>query len=176
MRKSRNPKTLGVFVFLCAAIWFVPNAKAEDVQKLNALCKEEGGRLVAAEAKQPYKFYSSEGAKVSFSYSVSIASCVGVVVDYLKNSWEIQDVNKTFVDVGSLFDCNKAGANNMLLDVARRLNGKLFDAHYDEWLDNGEGGRPATVLAPAIPYSRDKCEYLLKKKIAELNLVDEPKW
>ena len=164
------------FVLAWAAVTFVPDAKAEDVQKLNALCKGEGAGLINSESKKDYKIYSAEGSVAKFSYSVSIGACVGVVVDYLKNSWSIHDVNETFTDVGWLFDCSKNGANNMLLDAARRLNGKLFSVQYEQWLDNGEGGRPATLETPAAPYSRDKCEYLFTNKIAELRLVDDPKW
>jgi hypothetical protein len=54
------------FVLVLAAISFIANAIAEDTQKLEALCKEEGARLVAAEAQEKAKFFFSRRCESVF--------------------------------------------------------------------------------------------------------------
>jgi hypothetical protein len=163
------------FSLVLAAIYFATTAKAEDVPKLNALCKEAGARMVAAEAqKDAYKVYTADGVKAYFSFSTTIDACVGIGINYLQNDWFIVDVFGTFVDAKALFNCDKDGVNNTRLDAVRRLNGHVNNKSYSEWLDNGEGG--LTTKEPPAPPSRDKCEELFKRKLTELRLVDEPKW
>jgi hypothetical protein len=166
------------FLVVVAAVWSATAANAEDVQKLNALCKQEGPSIIAAEASKLYNtpIYSDVGAKTLFSFSTTIDACLWIAVNYLTNRWDIQDVFKTFIDQGTLFYCDRFGANNALLDAVRRLGGKVDNKPYEQWLDNGEGGLPKTNVYPATPYSRDKCEQLFKNKIEELRPVDEPKW
>jgi hypothetical protein len=162
------------FALVFAAICLATTAKAEDVPKLNALCKEEGARLVAAEAQaNAIKTYTADGVKAYFSFSTTIDACVGMGINYLQNDWFIVDVFGTFVDAKALFNCHKEGVNNTRLDAVRRFNGHVNNKSYSEWLDDGEGGLTTKELAPP---SQDKCEELFKKKLAELCLVDEPKW
>ena len=115
------------FALVFAAICFATTAKAEDVQKLNALCKEAGARIVAGEATEPHRVFTAEGTKAHFSFSTTIDACVGIRIDYLRNEWSIEDVFGTFVDIldNSLFNCSKSGVDNMLLDAVRRLNGRV---------------------------------------------------
>jgi hypothetical protein len=173
-------------VLVLAAVWSIVDAKAEDIQKLNALCKEEGARLARVDPdwkKKPfgdpsgdYNALLDSGAKLHFSFSTNIRACVGIAINYLRNEWHLFDVDNTFIDGGQLFQCDQSGAFNARLDVVRRLKGKVYNEPYRNWMDNGEGGLSAGDVGPAEPYSRDKCEQLFKNKIAELRLVDEPKW
>jgi hypothetical protein len=193
-----------MFALVFAAVCLATTAKAEDVQKLNTLCKEAGARIVADEATEPHRIFTAEGTKAHFSFSTTIDACVGIRIDYLRNEWAIEDVFGTFVDIldNSLFNCSKSGVDNMLLDAVRRLNGRVSKEPYRNYLDDGEGGPPVVTPTdhhhngtaskeqppppshsgtvskeqPSPPPSRDKCEGLFKKKLAELRLVDEPKW
>src|SRR5215471_12486234 len=101
------------FVVVVAAMWCATAARAEDVQKLNALCKQEGPGIIAAEALKLYNtpIYSERGTKTLFSFSTNIDACVWIAVNYLTNRWHIEDVFKTFIDEGTLFSCDKFGAN-----------------------------------------------------------------
>jgi hypothetical protein len=101
------------------------------------------------------------------------------VTNYLKNYWYINDVApQTFSDdpTQELFQCQSGGVFNVLFDAVRRLNGKVSNLQRRDFVDDGEGGLPASYVSPPVPYSRDKCEQLFKKKIAELRLVEEPTW
>jgi hypothetical protein len=51
-----------MFALVFAAICFATTAKAEDIQKLDALCKEAGARIVAAEATEPHRVFTQHGA------------------------------------------------------------------------------------------------------------------
>jgi hypothetical protein len=169
------------FALVFAPICFATTAKAEDIQKLNTLCKKEGGELLAVEANDPNAKLSD--IRTHFSFSTTIDECVETRIDYLTNQWAILDVNGTFYEAvrpgaAELFSCDKHGVNNVLLDAARRLNASdITLRNYSQWLDDGEGGPPAVLKnGEGAPYSLDKCEELFKRKLAELRLVDEPKW
>jgi hypothetical protein len=158
------------FALVFAAICLVTTAKAKDLQKLDALCKEAGARIIAGE-ERPKEL--SANATVHFSFSTTIRACVWVVADYLANIWVLYDPFGSFTDLKYLFQCTNEGVRNTKLDVVQRLNGHTTSGNFWQWMDDGEGG-PWTRIQP--PPSRDKCEQLFKKKLAELRLVDEPQW
>ncbi len=67
-----------------------------------------------------------------------------------------------------IFSCTKDGANNAILAKVREFHGDVGDKSYSLWMDDGNGGPPATVKTPEHPYTRDQCERLMEKKITEL--------
>jgi hypothetical protein len=187
VRSRSATKAIAACVLVFAAVWSAKAAKAEDIQKLNALCKEEGARLARLDPeweKKPfgdpnvlYNYWLSTGAKVQFGFSTNINECVALVTGYLNNRWRVYDVEpQAFIEYDVLFQCGSEGVFNVLFDVVRRLNGNVLNVPYSEWADNGEGGLSFTDVTPRVPPSRDKCEQLFKKKVAELRLVEEPTW
>ena len=68
----------------------------------------------------------------------------------------------------SLFRCNSGGVNNVLLEKAKTFKGYLMNVTYSKFMDNGEGGTPATLKSPDKQYSRDKCEAVFQMKIKSL--------
>jgi hypothetical protein len=187
--RSRSAiKVIAACVLGFAAVWSVTDAKVEDVQKLDTLCKEEGARLtrvypdwkkegVWTDPSVRYNYWLSTGAKLQFGFSTNINECVALAIGYPRNEWRIYDVApQAFIDYDVLFSCGSDGVFNVLFDVVRRLNRAVYHEAYPTFADNGEGGFPMTNPTPSAPYTRDKCEQLFKNKIAELGLVHEPKW
>lgn len=150
-------------------------AHADDLKKLDRLCKDAGANAASAEDdKSAWKMWTAKGTQVHFSYSAVIDTCVGTRVDYLRNEWDIQDVTGGFMNFHSLFDCSKSGAFNALIDKVRAYNGRIDDKGYSLWADNCEGGPSSAVQTPASEYSRKKCVALFKHKLDELHLFDVP--
>lgn len=67
-----------------------------------------------------------------------------------------------------IFGCTKDGANSAVVAKVNEYHGHVADKAYALWMDNGEGGPPATVKTPAHPYSKSDCERMMQKKLAEL--------
>jgi hypothetical protein len=160
---------LPIGVYFAAALT-AQIASAEDLKKLDALCKEAGARLVATESIS--KYWSAEGLIVHFSFSPVIDTCVATRSDYLRNKWGIQDVTGNFTDAHILFDCDQSGVGNALLDRVRRFHGRVYNLSYREWMDDGEGGLSNAEKVPSAPYTRDQCDALFKRKLLELRLLD----
>ena len=102
-------------------------AHADDLKKLDRLCKDAGANAASAEDdKSAWKMWTAKGTQVHFSYSAVIDTCVGTRVDYLRNEWDIQDVTGGFMNFHSLFDCSKSGAFNALIDKVQTTTGALM--------------------------------------------------
>jgi hypothetical protein len=78
------------------------------------------------------------------------------------------DVVVRFDNVYEIFDCSWAGANSAIISKVQAFHGDVEDKAYSLWLDNGDGGPPATLKTPDHRYSQHECKRLLEKKLAEL--------
>ena len=67
-----------------------------------------------------------------------------------------------------LFSCSKDGVNSAILAKVREYHGDVGEKNYPLWMDDGEGGPPATVKKPSHPYTQTDCEKALQKKLNEL--------
>lgn len=67
-----------------------------------------------------------------------------------------------------IFGCTKDGVNKAIVSKVNEFHGHVSDKSYSLWMDNGEGGPPATVKTPAHPYSQADCRRLMDKTVAEL--------
>ena len=68
----------------------------------------------------------------------------------------------------SLFSCTSDGVNNVIIKQVKELHGEVADKPYQVWMDDGEGGPPATIRTLGHQYTRDQCQQLLDRRIAEL--------
>lgn len=131
---------------------------------LNQECRKYGKEYI----KDKKDLYSVN-AKFNFFYSKRLDTCIMTVEDRLANEYYIQDIkNKYLRDTGTLFDCSDDGCNSVILENAEKYDGWLFNVSYSEWLDNGEGGEPATLKTPEKLYTREKCKSLFEQKIKEI--------
>jgi len=67
-----------------------------------------------------------------------------------------------------IFSCSSSGANSAVIAKVKEFHGDVADKRYPVWMDDGNGGPPATVKTPEHPYTRDQCEQLMGRKVAEL--------
>jgi hypothetical protein len=85
-----------------------------------------------------------------------------------QNEWKIFDIQGALVDTPLLFHCDRSGVDNVIVDEARRLEGKVFEVPYRVWLDNADGGNPRALETPAMPYSRDQCRSVFERRFQAL--------
>jgi hypothetical protein len=84
------------------------------------------------------------------------------------NSYALHGGSWIYYGQNQLFDCSSDGVNNAILSKVMEFHGDVSDKNYSLWLDNGEGGPPATIKTPPKPYTRTDCERLTAKKLEEL--------
>jgi hypothetical protein len=104
-------------------------------------------------------------------YSTTLNTCVITEANEMKNAFVIRDAALNFIKerpASQLFSCNEDGVNNIILEAARRLNGFVFAAPYKDYLDNMEGGPPATLQTPSAKYTAARCRSLFERRISEI--------
>lgn len=67
-----------------------------------------------------------------------------------------------------MFTCDKDGVSSVIVAKVQAVNGNVADRPYSDFMDDGEGGQPATTKTPAHPFSKDDCERAMDKKLSEL--------
>jgi hypothetical protein len=86
------------------------------------------------------------------------------------NSYALHGGSLIYYGQNLLFDCSSDGVNNAILSKVMDFHGDVSDKGYSLWMDNGEGGQPATMKTPPKSYTRNDCERLTQKKLEELKL------
>jgi hypothetical protein len=125
-----------------------------------------------------------EGGNCSLGHRLAIdfASNSVVVTDYpLKagggtdckafqnaNSYSLHGGSIGIMGQNGIFSCTKDGINSAIITKVNEFHGHVADKSYSLWLDNGEGGPPATQKTPAHPYTQADCRRLMDKNMAEL--------
>lgn len=140
--------------------------------RLNQECAKRGASLLK---KMTNLKNESEPPIVSAFYSNVLNTCVQVESNILSNKFYIVDVTQGFIrsnrdgdEFGSdLFSCDKAGANAIIIKNVKSFNGDVIDKYYGLWLDNGEGGPPATIASPTHPYTSADCDRLMRKALKQ---------
>jgi hypothetical protein len=84
------------------------------------------------------------------------------------NSYSLRGGQLMLYQADNIFGCTSHGANSAILAKVSEFHGAVADKTYRLWMDNGEGGLPATVQTPKHPYTRSDCEKLMEKKLREL--------
>ena len=109
-------------------------------------------------------------------YSSKLETCVQAAEREVGNDFVISDVTRDFVRLevdepnwfGTLCTCDADGVNNVLIDKVRQHRGFVFRVPNREWMDDYNGGNPATVQTAPRPYTRKDCEVLFERKLTEL--------
>jgi hypothetical protein len=159
--------------------------------RLNRICEAEGREFLDKEHLTP----GERPSTVQAFYSQKVNTCVQIEI-YDRPPWSsgakwsyiVRDVTNGFlhwslgvnpvaesnsdrlikVNPNQIFDCSPFGANSAILSKVREYHGDVADKTYSLWLDNGNGGPPATIKTPDHPYSQDDCERLMRRKLEEL--------
>jgi hypothetical protein len=84
------------------------------------------------------------------------------------NSYSLHGGSLVLYETNVIFDCSSSGANSAILAKVDEYHGMVADKGYGLWMDDGDGGQPATLKTPKRPYSRNDCERLMEKKLREL--------
>lgn len=137
--------------------------------------KEERG---CAELKRNYIGEQKDWRKeevpfITFDSFISktVNTCIITEANEMKNSFVIRDAALNFIkerQASQLFSCDENGVNNIVLEAARRLGGYVFNVPYKEYLDNMEGGPPATLQTPPAKYTSARCKALFERRVKQL--------
>jgi hypothetical protein len=161
-------KRLSMLAVIVALVLCGEVAAKASKRDLGKMCREYVAGAVAKE-KPLFKNWDRSSTEFKAFFSPVIDGCVATTTDFLRNEWAVYDVHHSLLkDMFSLFRCNSGGVNNVLLEKARTFKGYLMNVTYSKFMDNGEGGTPATLKSPDKQYSRDKCEAVFQMKIKSL--------
>ena len=67
-----------------------------------------------------------------------------------------------------IFNCSKSGVNNAIIAKVNEFHGHVSGKSYSLWLDNGEGGEPATLKTPDHFYTQTECRREMDKALSRL--------
>jgi hypothetical protein len=117
--------------------------------------------------KQDYTVLRTEGF-----YSKKLDACIHAEIAEVGVKAEIRDLTHSVMRDGGhqnlLLNCDHDGADSVRLDKMKQYQGLVFKVPHSEWLDDGFGGPPRTLKAPANPYTKEQCRKVFDKWIAEL--------
>jgi len=74
----------------------------------------------------------------------------------------------------NLLECDRNGANSVLVDKVRQYRGDVDTLNYAKWMDDGSGGLPRAVKTPETPYTKAQCILLYDRWITYLRRT--PRW
>jgi hypothetical protein len=86
------------------------------------------------------------------------------------NSYSLHGGSIGIMGTDSIFSCTKDGINSVIINKVNELHGHVMDKPYIVWMDNGEGGPPATLKTPDHPFSQVDCKRAMDKMVSELSL------
>jgi len=84
------------------------------------------------------------------------------------NSYALHGGSVAYMSDDLIFSCTKDGINNANIEKVIGFHGDVADKNYGLWMDDGNGGPPATIKTPAHPFTKVDCERATAKKLAEL--------
>lgn len=143
----------------------------EDESEQDRVCAALGAAHVESAKTERGRDYTNR--EVRTLYSAALESCVHIETVIIGVGLEIRDLSRSVMRDGSnlhniLVDCSADGANSVILTAVRARFGRVFNVPYREWLDDGFGGPPATLMTPDSPYTRADCEKVLEKWLSIL--------
>ncbi len=165
------PKRLIVLMTLVGATTGMSNISAQEDQRAqDRACAALGAAHVERAKTEWGRDYTNR--EVRTLYSAALESCVHIEIVIVGVDVQIRDLSRSVLRDGGnlnvLLDCSADGANSVILTAVRARFGRVFNVPYREWLDDGFGGPPATLMTPDRPYTQADCEKLLEKWLSIL--------
>ena len=155
-----------VLMILVGATTGMSNISAQEDQRAqDRACAALGAAHVERAKTEWGRDYTNR--EVRTLYSAALESCVHIETVIVGVDVQIRDLSRSVLRDGDnhnvLLDCSADGANSVILSAVRARFGRVFNVPYREWLDDGFGGPPATLMTPDSPYTRADCERVLEK-------------
>lgn len=156
---------LGASAICLVCLFWLQGCQATTVSPLEARCRELG-QVESDRMKRdsPGEFLA---LKTDSFYSKSLGTCVFTEVPERGTStlqYRIVDLSHLFLkDSGLILHCDKDGADSVVVDEVRKLDGYTSHVPFAEWLDNGFGAPARSVKAPGQPYTSAVCELVFEK-------------
>lgn len=86
------------------------------------------------------------------------------------NSYSLHGGTIGVMTISSIFTCTKDGISRAVISKVNELHGYVADKPFSAWMDNGEGGPPATLKTPNRPLSQADCKRAMDQMVSELSL------
>jgi hypothetical protein len=67
-----------------------------------------------------------------------------------------------------IFSCDESGINSVIVDKVEKFHGDVGQKQYADYMDDGAGGQPSTIKAPAQHYTPEQCQKAMDSKIREM--------
>ncbi len=101
-------------------------------------------------------------------YSEKVDSCIHVERTLVGVKVQIRDLSKSVIIDGEkhfnlLLNCDVDGTDSVILDTVKKYRGRVYSVPFEEWLDDGFGGLPATLKPSKHAYTKDQCGQMLQK-------------
>ena len=115
-------------------------------------------------------------ARIDVFHSKRLETCVEAEESGLEDLFLISDISRQFLKRDSvslgyatlLFSCAKEGVSNVLLEKVEKHHGDVSDLPLAEYMDDFNGGPPATVKPAGTKLTRKHCKELFHRKLKEL--------
>ena len=164
--KPRRLRLIALMILVRATTSVSDVNAQEDESEQDRVCAALGAAHVERAKTELGRDYTNR--EVRTLYSAALESCVHIETAVIGVDLQIRDLSRSVMRDGSnlhniLVDCSADGANSVILSAVRARFGRVFNVPYREWLDDGFGGPPATLMTPDNPYTRADCERVLEK-------------
>ena len=92
-------------------------------------------------------------------YSPTLDACIHTEIADIGVHYYIRDLTYSLLrDMNVLLQCDRGGANSVIIEKVKQHRGFLMHVPYKEWLDDGYGGPPGTLKSPEKPYTKADCQ------------------
>ena len=150
-----------------------PSEKPELDKKCTQIGEQKRSESLQAD---PWRARELQFAKKNVFYSQRLETCVEAEENVLEDLFLISDISRKFLKRDSislgyatlLFSCAKDGVSNVLLAKVEKHDGDVSDLPYTEYMDDFNGGPPATVKPAEKRFTRKQCKELFHRKLKEL--------
>lgn len=133
------------------------------------MCNDLGNQHINWMKKELKQDYAN--LRTQDFYSPAVEACIHIEKSIVGVKVEIRDTSNGLLKDGRhnlLLNCDEHGADSVIISKVREHRGKILEVPFDEWLDDGFGGRPRAVKAPDRPYTREQCARVSDKWAALL--------
>ena len=106
-------------------------------------------------------------------YSPTLDACIQTEIADIGVYYYIRDLTRSLLadmewGMNLLLNCSRDGTNSVIIEEVKQHRGYVFHVPYEEWLDDGYGGPPATLKSPDKPYTKADCQKIFDKWMSML--------